>query len=54
MPVADDGKMYTVEFEASGPERVRVPFAEMDAWNLKLTILNAEGKPAANNARPNW
>ena len=51
VPVADDGAMYSVEFEVSGPERVRVPFADADAWNLHLTIVDAQGKPVANNAR---
>jgi hypothetical protein len=51
VPVADNGALYTVEFEVSGRERVRVPFVEADAWSLRLAIVDAHGKPAANNAR---
>lgn len=49
IPVADDGTMYSVEFETSGPERVRVPYGDVDAWNLKITILDADKQPAARN-----
>lgn len=51
VPVADDGAMYTVDFEVSGPERVRVPFADTNAWNLRVAIADAQGKPVAGNAR---
>jgi hypothetical protein len=49
IPVADEGSLYSVEFETRGPERVRVPLGDLDAWNLKLTILDDQRKPAANN-----
>jgi hypothetical protein len=49
VPVADDGSLYSVEFETTGPEHVRVPFGDIEAWNLKVTILDAEGHPAATN-----
>lgn len=49
IPVADDGSLYSVEFETRGPERVRVPMGDLDAWNLKLTILDDKRQPAANN-----
>ncbi len=51
VPVADDGSMYTVEFEVSGPERVRVPFADTEAWSLRIAIADAQGKSVASNAR---
>jgi hypothetical protein len=50
IPVADDGSLYTVEFETSGPERVRVPLGDIDAWSLKITILDAQRQPAARNS----
>ena len=49
IPVADDGSLYRVEFETRGQERVRVPLGDLDAWNLKLTILDDKGQPAATN-----
>ena len=49
IPVADDGTMYSVEFETSGPEHVYVPFGAVDAWHLKITVLDPEKQPAARN-----
>jgi hypothetical protein len=51
VPVADDGSLYIAEFDVGAPERVRVPFAETDAWNVQITIVDAQGKPAATNVR---
>ena len=49
IPVADDGSLYSVEFDTRGPERVRVPLGDLEAWNLKLTILDSKRQPAATN-----
>jgi Protein of unknown function (DUF3108) len=49
IPVADDGSLYRVEFETRGQERVRVPMGDLEAWSLKLTILDDKGQPAATN-----
>src|SRR5262245_50944769 len=50
IPVADDGTLYSVEFETRGPERVRVPMGDVEAWNLRLTILDDKQQPAATNS----
>jgi hypothetical protein len=50
IPVADDGSLYSVEFETRGPERLRVPMGDVEAWNLKLIILDNKRQPAANNS----
>ena len=50
IPVADDGSLYSVEFETRGPERVRVPMGDVEAWNLRLTILDDKRQPAATNS----
>ena len=50
IPVADDGSLYNVEFETRGPERVRVPMGDVEAWNLRLTILDYKRQPAATNS----
>jgi hypothetical protein len=50
IPVADDGSLYSVEFDTRGPERVRVPMGDVEAWNLRLTILNDKQQPAATNS----
>src|SRR5689334_20076482 len=47
IPVADDGSLYSVEFDTRGPEHVRVPMGDLEAWNLKLTILDSKKQPAA-------
>jgi Protein of unknown function (DUF3108) len=49
VPVADDGSLYSVEFETRPPERVRVPLGDVDAWSLRITILDAQHQPAATN-----
>src|SRR5262245_25155904 len=50
IPVADEGSMYRVEFDTRGPEHVRVPMGDFEAWNLRLTILDDKGQPAATNS----
>jgi hypothetical protein len=50
IPVADDGSLYSVEFDTRGPEHVRVPMGDLEAWNLKLTILDSKKQPAATNS----
>ena len=49
VPVADDGAMYSVESETSGPERVTVKLGAVDAWNLKVTVLDRERQPVGRN-----
>jgi hypothetical protein len=49
VPVADDGSLYSVEFEVVSRERVYVPFGDVDAWNLRITVLDAERQPVATN-----
>ena len=50
MPVADGGAIYNVTMDVGAIERVRVPAGEMGAWNVKVTITDAKGQPAATNA----
>lgn len=50
IPVADDGSLYTVEFVTQQPERVRVPMGDLEAWGLRLTILDEKQQPAATNS----
>jgi hypothetical protein len=49
IPVADEGSLYSVDFETRGPERVRVPLGDIEAWNVRLTILDDKRQPAATN-----
>jgi hypothetical protein len=49
LPVIDDGSMYSVRMEVGGSETVRVPLGPTEAWNVKISITDAEGQPAATN-----
>ena len=49
IPVADDGAMYTVAFQTSGPTRVRVPIGDIEAWELQVTIVDTKGQPFATS-----
>jgi hypothetical protein len=49
IPVADDGAMYTAEIFNQGVEKVSVPFGTVDAWNLRLRILNTGLQEVAKN-----
>lgn len=49
VPVADEGMLYTASFDVTGPEPLRVPLGTMDAWNLRVTILDASNQPVGRN-----
>jgi hypothetical protein len=49
VPVADEGTLYTVNFDVSGPEPLKVPLGQMDAWNLRITILDPSNQPVGKN-----
>ena len=50
LPIVDDGALYSVQMEATAVEQVRVPFGTVDAWNLRVSIADEQGQPAARNA----
>jgi hypothetical protein len=50
LPVVDEGTLYNVRVQALRSERQRVPAGEFTAWNLAISITDAEGRPAASNA----
>jgi hypothetical protein len=49
IPVADDGMLYSVSVEATGPERLKMRLGEFDAWNLQVTVLDAERQQVGKN-----
>ena len=49
IPVADEGQLYTASFDVSGPEAVKVPMGVVDAWSLRVTILDAANQPVGRN-----
>lgn len=49
VPIADDGAVYTADFETLPPERVRVQLGDIDAWNLRVSLFNAERQPVGSN-----
>jgi hypothetical protein len=50
LPVTDDGMMYSVQADVRAVEPVRVPLGTIDAWKLDVSIVDAQGQPAASNA----
>ena len=49
IPVADEGTLYTVNFDVTGPEPLKVPLGELNAWNLRITILDPSNQPVGKN-----
>jgi hypothetical protein len=49
VPVTNDGELFTVSIDPTGPERVRVPFGAVDALNLRLTVLDAQRQPVGRD-----
>jgi hypothetical protein len=49
IPVADDGVLYSISVEATGPERLKMRLGEFDAWNLAVTVLDPERKQVGKN-----
>jgi hypothetical protein len=49
VPVTDNGALYTANFEVSGPEPVKVPMGQVDAWNLRIQVLDATNQPVGKN-----
>ena len=49
VPVTDDGALYTANFDVGGPEPIKVPLGQVDAWKLRVTILDAD-QPARRQA----
>jgi hypothetical protein len=49
IPVADEGSLYTANFDVSGPETIKVPMGQVDAWKLRITILDGANQPVGQN-----
>jgi len=49
IPVADNGVVYTATFEVSGPEPIRVPMGQMEAWKMGITIRDAANQQVAKD-----
>jgi hypothetical protein len=49
LPIADEGTVYSLRANATGTERLRVPFGEFNATALKMVITDPAGQPAATN-----
>jgi hypothetical protein len=48
-PILDDGALYTVAMQAAVSEHIKVPLGDLDAWNMKVSITDAQGKPVGQN-----
>ncbi|MGC4085026.1 MAG: DUF3108 domain-containing protein [Vicinamibacterales bacterium] len=49
IPVADDGLLYTVRFDVGAPASLKVPLGQMDAWPLKITIMDTANQAVGQN-----
>jgi len=49
MPVTDNGSNYKVQVDVGPGERLKTPFAEANAWKLRLGVFDAAGKPQGRN-----
>lgn len=48
VPVIDDGKSYSVNFDVGAVETVKVPFGALSAWNLRIAITDANKQSVGN------
>ena len=49
VPVVDNGTLYTAIFDVTGPESIKVPMGVVDAWKLRITVLDPASKPVGQN-----
>src|SRR5260370_41216047 len=49
MAVKDADKQYTVSFEVGATERLKTPIGDLDAWQVKTSIVATNGETAAKN-----
>jgi len=47
--VTDEGMLYSANFEVGAPEQVKVPLGTINAWSLKITVLDAANQPVGKN-----
>jgi hypothetical protein len=50
LPATDDGNIYTVQADPVALEPVRVPFGTSEAWRVNVSVVDAAGQPAVNDA----
>jgi hypothetical protein len=49
IPVLDNGTLYRVAVDATGPEHLKMRVGDFDAWNLKVTILDPQQQQVGKN-----
>jgi len=49
IPVVNNGTLYSIDVEATGPEHLRMRVGEFDAWNLRVTILDPKKQQVGKN-----
>jgi hypothetical protein len=49
LPISNDGELFTVGITVGAVEHVRVPLGQIDAWGLRLTVLDANRQPVGSN-----
>jgi Protein of unknown function (DUF3108) len=49
IPVADDGVLYSLNVEVTGPERLKMRLGQFDAWKLQMTVLDPARQQVGKN-----
>ncbi len=49
LPVTNDGELFTVGVTVGPVERVRVPLGQIDAWGVRLAVVDVNRQPVGNN-----
>jgi hypothetical protein len=49
VPVVDDGTVYTVGIETSGPEHLKMRLGEFDTWKLNVSVVDDQRRAVGKN-----
>jgi len=49
VPVVDDGVVYTVGIETTGPEHLKMRLGEFDTWKLNVSVVDDQRRPVGKN-----
>jgi hypothetical protein len=44
IPIADSGTLFNARFDVGALEQMKVPFGNVQAWNVRLTLTDAKGE----------
>jgi len=50
LPITNGGRVYTMQATVNGREQIAVPYGQVEAWSVDLTLTDDQGLPAAEDA----